>query len=86
MLLLIVLFQARTFIETMPTYARKDFSTYFVGSSASAVDLLEKLLHIDPDRRPTTEEALAHPYLASYADVDDEARVITNYDIIYSVG
>ncbi len=70
----------------MPTYARKDFSTYFVGSSASAVDLLEKLLHIDPDRRPTTEEALAHPYLASYADVDDEARVITNYDIIYSVG
>lgn len=37
-----------------------------------AVELLEKLLVMDPDRRLTAEQALAHPYLANYADPDDE--------------
>lgn len=38
----------------------------------SAVDLLEKMLHLDPDHRVTAEQALAHPYLAQYADPSDE--------------
>ncbi len=60
----------------MPNYPRKDFRTYFVGNSTGAVDLLGKLLHIDPDRRPSAEEALAHPYLAGYADPDDEVNTV----------
>ena len=39
-----------------------------------AVDLLEKLLVMDPDHRLTAEQALAHPYFANYADPDDEVR------------
>ena len=39
-----------------------------------AVDLLEKLLVIDPDHRLTAEQALAHPYFANYANPDDEVR------------
>ena len=72
----VILFQAKTFIQSMPHYPRKDFSTYFVGNSSEAVDLLGKLLHIDPDRRPSAEEALAHPYLASYADPEDEVNIV----------
>lgn len=30
------------------------------------------MLELDADRRPTAEEALAHPYLAQYADPTDE--------------
>ena len=38
----------------------------------SAIDLLERMLDLDPDTRITAEGALAHPYLAQYADPDDE--------------
>jgi len=41
-----------------------------------AVDLLEKLLVMDPDRRLTAEQALTHPYFANYADPDDEVRQV----------
>nr|CAC85497.1 p38ge [Suberites domuncula] len=63
---------ARTFIESMPNFPRRDFSKFFVGANPDAVNLLEQLLSMDPDRRPTAEEALAHPYFVNYADPDDE--------------
>ena len=38
----------------------------------TAIDLLQKMLEIDADNRITAEQALAHPYLANYADPTDE--------------
>lgn len=38
----------------------------------TAVDLLEKMLELDSERRVTAVGALAHPYLAQYADPSDE--------------
>ena len=37
-----------------------------------ALDLLDKMLTFNPDRRITIEEALAHPYLEQYYDPQDE--------------
>lgn len=37
-----------------------------------AVDLLEKMLVLDTDKRITAAESLAHPYFAQYHDPDDE--------------
>lgn len=37
-----------------------------------AVDLLEKMLVLDTDKRITASEALAHPYFAQYHDPEDE--------------
>ncbi|XWS38314.1 hypothetical protein CRYUN_Cryun19dG0121100 [Craigia yunnanensis] len=40
--------------------------------SAGSVDLLEKMLVFDPNKRITVDEALCHPYLASLHDINDE--------------
>lgn len=38
----------------------------------TALDLLERMLDLDADRRITAPEALRHPYLAQYHDESDE--------------
>lgn len=38
----------------------------------TAIDLLEKMLELDADKRINAEEALAHAYLTQYADPSDE--------------
>jgi p38 MAP kinase len=37
-----------------------------------AIDLLERMLDLDPDTRITALDALAHSYLQQYADPSDE--------------
>ena len=44
----------------------------FRGCNPTAIELLERTLDLDPDTRITAVEALAHPYLAQYADPTDE--------------
>lgn len=48
--------------------------TNVVSSSSLviAVDLLEKMLVLDSDKRITAAQALAHAYFAQYHDPDDE--------------
>ena len=59
----------------MPKYPRKDFLQFFQGANPEAVNVLDKMLAVDPDKRITAEEALAHPYFTNYADPDDEVGV-----------
>lgn len=44
----------------------------FFSLHVPAVDLLEKMLVLDTDKRITASEALAHPYFSQYHDPDDE--------------
>lgn len=37
-----------------------------------ALDLLDRMLTFNPNKRITVEEALAHPYLEQYYDPSDE--------------
>lgn len=37
-----------------------------------ALDLLDRMLTFNPNKRITVEEALAHPYLEQYYDPTDE--------------
>ena len=64
--------EAKNYINSLPKMDKKDFRSVFEGANPVAIDLLEKMLEIDPDRRITAEQTLAHPYLAQYADPTDE--------------
>ncbi|KAE8219580.1 hypothetical protein CF319_g6748 [Tilletia indica] len=64
--------RSREYIRALPFRKRKEFSLVFPKASPEAIDFLKKTLTFDPKRRLTVEEALAHPYLASYHDPEDE--------------
>jgi p38 MAP kinase len=51
---------------------RRDFKEVFKGANLLAIDLLEKMLELDADKRITAEQALAHTYLEKYSDPSDE--------------
>uniref|UniRef100_F7BWS0 mitogen-activated protein kinase n=1 Tax=Monodelphis domestica TaxID=13616 RepID=F7BWS0_MONDO len=63
---------ARKYIESLPHMPQKDLRSIFRGANPLAVDLLEKMLVLDSDRRVSATEALAHPYFAQYHDPEDE--------------
>ncbi|TRY60111.1 hypothetical protein DNTS_012010 [Danionella cerebrum] len=63
---------ARTYISSLPQMPKRNFADVFIGANPQAVDLLEKMLVLDTDKRITAAEALAHPYFAQYHDPDDE--------------
>jgi serine/threonine protein kinase len=44
----------------------------FPHANPLALDLLAKMLHFDPAKRITCEQALEHPYLAVWHDPTDE--------------
>jgi len=50
----------------------KPLSQMFSEAAPDALDLLEKMLVIDPNKRISVDDALAHPYLASIRNRDDE--------------
>lgn len=64
--------EARNYIRSLPHMKKKDFRQVFRGANALAVDLLERMLELDSEKRVRAVEALAHPYLAQYADPSDE--------------
>ncbi|XP_018494465.1 mitogen-activated protein kinase p38b [Galendromus occidentalis] len=67
---------AREYIRKLPQVKKKDFKQLFSGSSPAAIDLMEKMLELDADKRPTAAEALQHPYLDKLHDPEDEPTAI----------
>lgn len=64
--------EARTYILSLPKRKKRDFRRLFKDANPKAIDLLERMLDLDPDTRITAEQALAHDYLRQYSDPTDE--------------
>jgi len=64
--------KAKRYIKSLPATARCNFEKLFPNASPKAIDLIDKMLVLDPAKRITVEEALAHPYLESLHDEVDE--------------
>ncbi|GLD97445.1 hypothetical protein PINS_up006129 [Pythium insidiosum] len=58
----------------------KPLSQMFSEAPPDALDLLVKMLVIDPNKRITIDEALTHPYFASIRNTDDETTAQSNFD------
>lgn len=71
--------EARNYIQSLPPLKKKNFKEVFRGANPLAIELLELMLELDAEKRITAEQALAHPYLAQYADPTDEP-VSSPYD------
>jgi len=56
----------------LPHRERKSFSEIFANANPQAVDMIERMLVLNPENRLTVDEALAHPYLAPLHDPEDE--------------
>ncbi|KAF6162176.1 hypothetical protein GIB67_008305 [Kingdonia uniflora] len=63
---------ARRYVRQLPQYPKQQLSAKFSNMSPVALDLLEKMLVFDPNKRVTVNEALCHPFLKSLHDINDE--------------
>ena len=66
--------KALQYIRSLKKKEPVPLAKVFPNASAQALDLMEKMLTFNPNRRITVEEALAHPYLASLHNEKDEVR------------
>mmetsp|Transcript_42494 Transcript_42494/g.136317 ORF Transcript_42494/g.136317 Transcript_42494/m.136317 type:complete len:374 (+) Transcript_42494:402-1523(+) len=60
--------KARSYIRALPFTPKVPFKKLHPRANPLAIDLLEKMLVFNPEKRITVEEALEHPYLASLHD------------------
>jgi len=55
-------------LQRLPAYRKMDFRNHLAGASASACDLLSKMLEFNFAKRISVDEALAHPYFEDIRD------------------
>ncbi|EAW12718.1 mitogen-activated protein kinase mpkC [Aspergillus clavatus NRRL 1] len=69
------------FVQSLPSREPRDLSTIVPkDTDFDAIDLLKKMLVIDPDIRVSAQDALRHPYLAPYHDPTDEPVAAGPFD------
>ncbi|EDW98997.1 putative mitogen-activated protein kinase 14C [Drosophila yakuba] len=58
--------RSRKYVKKCPSRERCDFHHLFPGANIQAVDLMEKMLEMKPERRITASDAMRHPYLRDF--------------------
>uniref|UniRef100_A0A8C9U5J1 mitogen-activated protein kinase n=1 Tax=Serinus canaria TaxID=9135 RepID=A0A8C9U5J1_SERCA len=63
---------AKNYIKSLPKVQKKDFASILKYANPLAVNLLEKMLVLDAEKRVTAAEALVHPYFEPIHDPEEE--------------
>nr|XP_013811938.1 PREDICTED: mitogen-activated protein kinase 12 isoform X2 [Apteryx mantelli mantelli] len=63
---------AKNYIKSLPKVQKKDFASILKYANPLAVNLLEKMLVLDAEKRVTAAEALMHPYFEPVHDPEEE--------------
>lgn len=66
-----------------PAAATQRFERMYPDAEPKLLELLAQLLQFDPRKRPSAEEALAHPYLAAYRDAPDEGLPVPEIEMSF---
>lgn len=63
---------AKSFVGSLPKKNPQSVATFINYENPVALELIDRLLAIDPKKRITAEEALDHPYFATIRDTAEE--------------
>lgn len=72
--------RAQNYVRSLPFMRKVHYSELFPTANPLALDLIEKMLTLDPYERITVEEALKHPYLSVWHDPQDEPECQVKFD------
>lgn len=64
--------RARKYIQSLPQTNRAAWGSLYSEATEAGLDLMDKILQFNPDRRLSVEDALQHPYVHPYYDPADE--------------
>ncbi|CAE5962605.1 unnamed protein product [Arabidopsis arenosa] len=75
--------KAKRYIESLPYSPGISFSRLYPNAHVLAIDLLQKMLVLDPSKRISVTEALQHPYMAPLYDpnANPPAQVPIDLDV-----
>jgi mitogen-activated protein kinase 1/3 len=71
---------ARRYIHKLPRREKMKWSTLYPKANSVALDLLDKMLVFNPQKRWTVEECLAHPYFRELHNPEEEPQAPEPFD------
>lgn len=81
---------AATMLESLPPNQTRNLSEMFPNASLEALDMLKRLLHFNPNKRITADDALKHPYVALFHSNDEPValapiRIVFDDNVKYTI-
>lgn len=71
---------ARRFISKLPKREKMKWSTLYAKANSVALDLIDKMLVFNPEKRWSVEQCLAHPYFQDLHNPEEEPLASVPFD------